>query len=1032
MESIFKFALHRPAVKNQEDLIINLSQDSDYQVELARSVGQKNPRDFLKNASNSFVQSQSFIRSLKDLLIYDKLNKFQDALNNLSAKKNITAAEMNTAVKNAFGSATAVAVKDPDYLKAVKNIKDSIIAIKHLPEQHEKPIEELTNALRDLEILKLHADKPNFPATGLELIKYRKRVLRLPSQGELKSILTQREEEKKRQEDVERKKVEEKKKEIQEKAGLHDKLKRAIKEIMSLDHSNLESTPQKAQDGFMPPKEVRPLNVFMENIQRMNALGQLEILNARTQIEKGVRVTAAKSVQPQLIESKTIEVQSKRQFFTGVGDFKPVSELSALFRFKAGTERNLSEATSALLKERKLNITEMGIDKIVARLKYEMEEVENELGFLTNTQKINSINRIGTTLVVTSSPLASMWGYLPATDIFLSPDFLFLDNRIPQTKGKAAPSGIADLIIVKQQLKGYQGRDVAHIENILKGELKSREHRKFNQTISDSLVETETIKTEEKELETTDRFELSREASKAIKEEASLKAGLSVSGSYGPTVSFAASVEGSLSASKEEATKTASTFSKSVTQKSVEKLTERILQSNRIIVTTEVEEKNIHKLDNTTGTGHISGVYQWVEKVYEAQMFNYGLRMMFDFMIPEPGAYLVAAMEKAHASKLVIQKPVEFILLPNQINETNYNFWIHAYGAAGITPPPEEYITKSLNYNAGGGDEKTDYHHSGVIQIDDGYQAIQASVGVVCNQWSGNRVVDMVMGRNTHRFPEGDWLWITNLHNETESIPMGFKTNDVSDIAMAIEIKCQRTTRAFKKWQLDTHGKITDAYKTKLADYEEKLAAAEVRAGVEIQGKNPGLNLEIMKDELKKNCISILTDQHYDLFNSIQSSAYGLPQINLFENEAEGPYVRFFEQAFEWEHITWLTYPYFWGRKNKWEEKIAYDDPDPLFNQFIKAGYCRAVVPVRPGFEGAVDHFMTFGEIWNGGPLPAISTDLYLPIADELAERLDQPGDEIPQGDPWEVRVPTSLVKLRSDDALPKWKKDANNNWIEQ
>ncbi|KAB2878661.1 hypothetical protein F9K33_12305 [bacterium] len=1025
MESIFKFLLHRPAVRQEENLVINLSQNSNYQAELAKSIGKDNPREILKTLSNDFVETKNFVKSTLELKVYDKLIIFQSKLDELSKKANITSDEMKNAVKDSFGSTVATVIKDNDYINSIKNLKDSIIAIKHLQELHEKPIEELTNALRDLELLGL-----NFPKTGVELKKYRKRVLRLPSQADLKSVLTQREEEKKRQEEIERKQLEEKKKEIQEKAALYSKLKNAIKEIMNLDYGNLESTPQKAHDGFIPPKEVRPLNVFMESIQRMNTLGQLEILNAKTQIEKGVNVKNPTSPQTPLIESKTIEIQSKRQFFTGVGEFKPVSELSTLFRFKVGTEKNLSENTLALLKERKLSITEMGIDKIIARLKYEMEDLANELELLTQTQKTNSISRIGSTLVVTSIPMKSMWGYLPTSEVFLSPNFQFIDNRIPQTKGKAAPSGLADLIIVKQQLKGYEGRDVAHIENILKGELKSREHRRFNQTINDNLIETETIKTEEKELETTDRFELSREASKTIQEEAALKAGLTISGSYGPTVSFSASAEGSLSTSKEESTKIASTFSKSVTQKSVEKLTERILQSNRIIITTEVEEKNIHKIDNTGGSGHISGVYQWVEKVYEAQMFNYGMRMMFDFMIPEPGAYLVAAMEKAHASKLVIQKPVEFTLLPNQITETNYNFWIHAYGAAGITPPPEEYLTKSFNYNAGGGDEKADYHHSGIIQIDEGYQAIQASVGVVCNQWSGNRVVDMVIGRRTHRFPDGDWLWITNLNDEKESIPVGFKTNDVSDIALALEVKCQRTSRAYKKWQLETHGKIMDAYKTKVADYEEKIAAAEMSAGVEIQGKNPALNLEIMKDELKKNCITILTDQHYNLFNSIESSSYGLPQINLYENEAEGPYVRFFEQAFEWEHITWLTYPYFWGRKSKWEEKIAYDDPDPLFNQFIKAGYCRVVVPVRLGFEGAVDHFMTFGEIWNGGPLPAISNELYLPIANELAERLDQPGDEIPQGDPWEVRIPTNLVKLRADDQLPNWAKDVNGNWV--
>ncbi|MGF7213220.1 hypothetical protein GGE65_007857 [Skermanella aerolata] len=129
--------------------------------------------------------------------------------------------------------------------------------------------------------------------------------------------------------------------------------------------------------------------------------------------------------------------------------------------------------------------------------------------------------------------------------------------------------------------------------------------------------------------------------------------------------------------------------------------------------------------------------------------------------------------------------------------------------------------------------------------------------------------------------------------------------------------------------------------------------------------------------------------------------------------------------------MTWVTYPYFWGRKSQWDERLAFDDPDPLFNQFLKAGYCRVSLPVRPGFEGAIDHFMTYGELWNGGPLPPISSPLYLPIADEIAEQLDRPGDEIPQGDPWFVRIPTTLVHLRPDDRLPKWKQDADGNWVE-
>ena len=36
-----------------------------------------------------------------------------------------------------------------------------------------------------------------------------------------------------------------------------------------------------------------------------------------------------------------------------------------------------------------------------------------------------------------------------------------------------------------------------------------------------------------------------------------------------------------------------------------------------------------------------------------------------------------------------------------------------------------------------------------------------------------------------------------------------------------------------------------------------------------------------------------------------------------------------------------------------------------------------------------------------------------------------------PVGEPWEVRVPTTLIKLRSDDKLPAWKKKPDGSWVE-
>jgi hypothetical protein len=576
------------------------------------------------------------------------------------------------------------------------------------------------------------------------------------------------------------------------------------------------------------------------------------------------------------------------------------------------------------------------------------------------------------------------------------------------------------------------GDDVAHIENVLRGERKQREHSRREESELITVSELETVTSEEHELESTDRFEMTRETSETIREDVALKAGLNVSGSYGPTVEFSASAEGSVSRSKEEATKAAAAFSQDVTERSSRKIAERVLQRTTTRTLTETIEKNTHELDNVGASGHISGVYQWVNKVYEAQMFNYGLRAMFDFMVPEPAAFLIAALDRAHSSAVTLVKPPAFTLLPAQITESNYGYWAKQCGATDLTPPPELYRTKSADFKAGGGDSKANYNHSAQITIDDGYRAVYGSIGVAGNVWENDYTVDVVLGRRTQRMAGSNLLWTTALDDERDSLPLAIDTLHWSQVAVAIEVKCQRTDRALEKWRLETHAKLVTAHKALVADYEEKLAALRLQAGVAIRGRNPVANQLTIRRELQKNCVSILTDQHFDLFDAVVTSpANGLPQIDVAEAAIEGAYVRFFEHAFEWENMSWITYPYFWGSKDQWDERLGYEDPDPLFTDFLQAGYCRVSVPARPGFEGAIDHFLTFGEIWNGGPLPTIASPLYLPIGDEIAERLDRPGTEAPQGDPWPVRVPTSLVKLRADDELPRWERNAAGEWVE-
>src|SRR5690606_29128002 len=130
-------------------------------------------------------------------------------------------------------------------------------------------------------------------------------------------------------------------------------------------------------------------------------------------------------------------------------------------------------------------------------------------------------------------------------------------------------------------------------------------------------------------------------------------------------------------------------------------------------------------------------------------------------------------------------------------------------------------------------------------------------------------------------------------------------------------------------------------------------------------------------------------------------------------------------QAFEWSQLQYVLYPYYWARpgddQKGWINRILTNEHDFSFNDFLQAGYARVVVPVREGFEAAVSFFIEQGYVYNSIGEPQLNDPLYISIVDEIKERTGASQDEIPVGNPWETRLPTSAVIVRRTDSLPEW-----------
>ncbi|KAH7323442.1 hypothetical protein BKA65DRAFT_407035 [Rhexocercosporidium sp. MPI-PUGE-AT-0058] len=702
---------------------------------------------------------------------------------------------------------------------------------------------------------------------------------------------------------------------------------------------------------------------------------------------------------------------------SGAPAFTPPPENEIHFALSNASLDILPLTVKDTLASRDIDISSQPVDSTTNALQRHLTANATELDTLYQGSKsqVSKIRRVGNTIVKYQNMPFSGWATAFARGDL---DPVLEDPPIGKPRGRITKLLKADLLVVKQQLIGYQKGDIAYIHNVLKSESNSRDTAVTHSTTETTTLETETTTDKQTDVTTTDRFEMSKETQATIKEAESLKAGATMSASYGPAVQVSASANAAMDRSQEESSKSASKFSKDVTNKASDRIQKRVLQRQTVTSTTTSTEKEHHAFDNKGGHAHISGVYQWLNKVYEAQTWCYGKRTIIDIMIPEPGAFLLdkAANTKSTKSDDIVMVP-PFIATAKEITEVTYQGFAETYGVTDLEPPPRAYSRKAAACAMSVGQP---HIYSQVIAIDAGLHVTGISA----------------QGKSFH------WVWRPNDgdmqtrsrvgHNEENEVAFSVTGQSMSQLGVNIELLLKRTDEALSNWQNKTWAHLRAAHDKLVELQNTALQQAAFDASIGTPGTNPAANLAVMNSEIKKHCLEIITDQHFENFHAVSTVAVGDPELGIKIDEVdidrawnEGPYVRFFEQAFEWEEMTWITYPYFWGRKDHWYSKIEYEDPDPLFQKFMQAGYARANVPVRPGFEGALDHFLATGKPWDGGPLPGISSKLFLPLAAEIQESLGRAADEpVPYpGGPWEVIVPTNLVRLRKDDETPVWVK---------
>lgn len=616
---------------------------------------------------------------------------------------------------------------------------------------------------------------------------------------------------------------------------------------------------------------------------------------------------------------------------------------------------------------------------------------------------------------------------------------------------------IGDFKKVEQELECYKAGEIAHIENVLKGEEKIRETRRLQKTEERYTFVSESSEEEERDVQSTDKFEMEKETERIIQSDSELSAGVDVSAKYGPFISVNASADFSTSSSTQESTRQAVSYAKEVTDRARNKIVRKVKESRTTITTKEFEEKNTHTLK--AENDHVVGIYRWVDKVYKTRLLNYGKRLMIRFDVLEPASFhLYATMHSnnqtvnlpTHPSDVIIHSENNYYSLSSykDIDVDNYALWGAMYNVSLPAPPKQSVqVGTDISYKNPSGIASSSWNIASdekKLVIPAGYNAKNISAvalpSVINPSENVHTTVDIYVG--------SVGFWFTSDYNTYPNHKIGvlstyndgkyehFKDNEIpisyrvlhSDVMVgSVVITCEATAELMEQWQIKVFEAIMQAYENQVLDAENKMSELEAREGVQINGSNPLYNKTIIQNNLKRSCIELIR-----YYSNVAGSSFHLPHSHNpnypslvgdwgdetilkrpYNAAREGKHINFMEACFEWDQMVYKLHPFYWARKDRWTNLYNLQDNDPLFLDFLKAGSASVLVPVQLGMERELMYFLRTGKLWLNTSVPSIDGTLEAFLDAQLA-------DVDPNGKPeveecWETRLPTSLVILQKD-----------------
>ena len=486
--------------------------------------------------------------------------------------------------------------------------------------------------------------------------------------------------------------------------------------------------------------------------------------------------------------------------------------------------------------------------------------------------------------------------------------------------------------------------------------------------------------------------------------------GATMSGGYGP-VSLTTTLGLTKTTEERSSVKQSMQRNQEVTQKASARTRQEHKVSMKLETKQGLEDSSFRTISNPSTNAVRIDYYRMMRK-WRSDLYRYGLRMTYDLAIPTPGVRLWARWQRLAELDRELQKPFPFALKPGQLNAGSWQVEADKVRANAPQPPPAELpgsVGAIIDYIP---EDQSHIARFGKLEFDvpAGYRLKSAKAEATIAVWSSREfkwlngfTAPPVMTGTGKEVARGD---LSELRLHTGHLEAQYLFFGISFAALSLELTFELTPETYRDWQQSAWEAIRGAALERFQESVAGLQAERDRLYRQLAGKDtlslrrlereemlrlvmlwllgPGSGFSNAPGTVQATIDKLLSNEQ----NYIDPPTPPPPGSPTFTDVSEndwseaiffGELVKFVHQAVEWENLLYFLYPYFWGSEDQGRAKLLYEHLDPEHEKFLRAGYVRVVLTIRPGYEE------DFTQLVETGSLSGPHASPYMTMAEEIA-----------------------------------------------